>query len=98
MEKTARGFSMYGDFKDERGCRIRVQESSAVGDPRTWVMITNDAGTYHRTPISGDCSAHLTVDQARQMRDALDRFIADAEDPENWRNSAAYIEAWRDES
>lgn len=40
-------------------------------------------------------SAHLTVAQARELREALDRFIAHAEDPTYWRNHPEYVATWR---
>mgnify|MGYP001559163661 CR=1 FL=1 len=93
IAKTDRGFSLYCEMKDSRGCNIRVIESSIAGDPHIYVFCQNQ-GAYHTDAIGADEPLHLTVDQAQELRDALNLFIGDAVDPANWRNSPGYVAAW----
>lgn len=85
-EKTDRGFTIYGEMRDAWGSRIRVQESSIVGRPHAYVLADNSE-MPHPSP-------HLTVDQAKELIALLQRFIEDAESPENWRNQESYRDVW----
>ena len=80
---TERGFDSYDEFTDSYGATIRVQESSAAPAPHVWVFV-DGGGTEAPVGFPGlpegrknDGSAHLTVEQARRLRDALDAFIAE---------------------
>lgn len=73
---TPRGFTGYDEFTDSRGSRIRVQLSSAamvlsdddgVNGPFVWIFC-QDADKK-------DDSPHLTVPQARRLKNALAAFI-----------------------
>ncbi len=86
IDKTARGFSKYGEFKDTYGATIRVQESSAVGPTKVWIFCQKDDRS--------ECSPHLNVEQMKKLRDILSLAIEDAESPDNWRNSSDYIKEW----
>jgi hypothetical protein len=97
FKTTARGFKIYGELKDGRGCGIKVQESSAVGSPQVYVWCHNDAGAYHTTPKDGDVPMHINVEQAKQLIDILEDFVDDAESEDNWRNDPEYIKVWGDE-
>lgn len=86
LEHTDRGFAIYGRVTDDRGTKVRVQESSVVDRPHAYVFAEGD------TP--GMVAPHLTVDQAKELILALERFVAHAEDPDNWRNNEKYKRAW----
>lgn len=70
-ETTERGFAIYAQFTDRYGAKVRVQESSLATDSCVWV--------FAQEPNGHLASPHLTVDMARQLRDALSEFIADQE-------------------
>jgi len=62
MTRTDRGFTIYDQFDDRYGHSVRIQESSLATEPCVWIF-----------PLGG--AAHLTLDQAKRVRDALDTFI-----------------------
>lgn len=65
---TARGFAIYDEFTDMYGGQVRVQQSSLASEPAVWIFGKNsDLGS----------AAHLTVEQARRVRDALGAFLAE---------------------
>jgi hypothetical protein len=72
---TPRGFTTYDDFTDSYGARVVVRQSSAASAPHVWLFI--DGGDTGKTGgiRENDGSAHLTVEQATRVRDALDAFI-----------------------
>lgn len=72
---TERGFSGYLELVDTYGSTVRVQQSSAAFVARCWLFVDGPKGN----PGFGDGSAHLSVEQARRVRDALSVFIDDAE-------------------
>jgi hypothetical protein len=64
-----RGLYFYADFEDSYGARVVVQDSSAAFEPHAWLRV--DGGG-----ISGNRgSAHLTSEQARRVRTALNDFL-----------------------
>jgi hypothetical protein len=66
-----RGFAIYGTIKDTRAATIVVKHSSA--DPLRYLWIFIDGG--HIAANKG--AAHLTLAQAKKVRDALTRGIQD---------------------
>jgi len=76
MERTSRGFSVYGRVACSEGF-IRVQRSSRV-EPGTWLFcdfqrqISVDGERFVPEPL-------LSVDQARAMIAALQKFVEEAE-------------------
>ena len=68
-ETTERGFRVYTTFHDSNGHRTRVQQSSAATEPKVWIFC--DSPVEMHPP-------HLTVEHAKMVRAALDRFIAEA--------------------
>jgi hypothetical protein len=74
---TERGFAIYVEFVDTYGSNVRVQESSAASEPKVWIFCDRSRG-YASDDLGGDRQAatpHLSVEQARCVRDALDEFI-----------------------
>lgn len=69
---TERGFAIYGHITDSRGNRIRVQESSAADDSYVWLFL--DARAGEENPVD-QVEPHLSVEQATELRDALNRFL-----------------------
>lgn len=72
---TARGFRIYADLKDYYGAEVTVIESSMAvfeGTDGPWVWIFSEGG---RT--NNDGAAHLSVEQAKVVRDALNVFIVE---------------------
>ncbi len=66
---TERGFVIYDDFIDRYGHRVRIQESSLATESAVWIFTEGGA----------DGAAHLTVEMARRVRGALDKFITTRE-------------------
>lgn len=80
---TSRGFANYCDVTDRYGNEVIVRKSSLASDNCVWIFC-NAGPDWPRVPdpLGGtviEPSPHLTVDQARQVRDALDEFIRDYE-------------------
>jgi hypothetical protein len=71
---TSRGFDTYDEFRDSYGAAVTVRQSSAASGAHVWLFA--EGGGVDRN----DGAAHLTVDQARRVRDALDVFIAECGD------------------
>lgn len=95
--KTPHGFDDFGGVDaDDRGQTIRVTESSEVGRPRCCVRTTGGPWDPPFIHLGSPLWPHpyLNVAQAKQLRDALDRFITAAESPTNWRNKPEYREVW----
>lgn len=74
--RTARGFAIYGAYKDSRGNTVRVQESSACGGPFCWIFANNPEGASAIMHLGQPSSVtpHLTKAQARRVARALLRF------------------------
>lgn len=70
---TARGFAIYDQFTDRYGHRVRIQRSSLASEDAVWIF-TSEGGTDG----AADGAAHLTVEMAKRVRDALDEFISGA--------------------
>ena len=74
---TERGFTNYDEFTDTYRATITVRQSSAATQDCVWVF--TDGGDVE--PQDGSRlnrgSAHLDVEGARRLRDALDAFIAE---------------------
>lgn len=70
-EFTERGFAIYNTITDSRGNTIRVQESSAADDSYVWLFLK----PHSREAIEDQVDPHLSVEQATQLRDALNRFL-----------------------
>jgi len=62
MRTTERGFKVFAEFRDKYHHETRVQESSAASERCVWIFTESNA-------------AHLTVEMAKQVRDALNEFI-----------------------
>lgn len=68
---TQRGFIIYDKFTDTYGNDVRVQESSSATRDAVWIFCNEAPGRAG--------SAHLNVEQAKRVRDALDAFISEHE-------------------
>jgi len=66
---TERGFANYADFEDSYGAKVIVRESSADPLDKVWIFVNDGAITNNKG------SAHLNVEQAKTLRDALDEWI-----------------------
>jgi hypothetical protein len=62
---TERGFRDYAELVDRYGSTVTVRESSNAMTDCVWIFCKNDVHP----------GMHLTVDQARIVRDALTEFI-----------------------
>jgi hypothetical protein len=71
---TPRGFTIYDEFTDTSGSKVRVQESSIATDPRCWIF-TDAASSMAATYVP-----HLNVEQAQRVRDALTAFIEEQQE------------------
>jgi hypothetical protein len=93
---TDRGFGQYGEGKCSYNIKWRVQESSTAGDPRVWLFVDGvlSGGGSEQERTQKGC-LHMSIDQAKELRDALQRFLDDSVDPAHWKNTLDYNEAWR---
>lgn len=71
---TPRGFAIYADLTDSYGHQVVVQQSSSADFDACWVFCYPGSGDVHGSP-----SPHLSVPQARAVRDALSAFISQHE-------------------
>ena len=85
-EHTPRGFAVYGRVTDGRGNVVRVQRSSAVGDPHCYVFVNDSDGREFRVGVPG-CdhgvsvvSPHLNATEARALAALLVAFADDADE------------------
>ena len=72
---TPRGFDTYDHLSDSYGASVTIRQSSAASGPHVWLFIEGGGTISPSHPNDG--SAHLDVEQARRVRDALDTFIAE---------------------
>ena len=75
MKKTSRGFDIYCELKDTRGCEVRVQQSSSAEEDAVWIFCNKegkDAIIHLGEPLA--YSPHLTKSQARKVAKALLKF------------------------
>jgi hypothetical protein len=80
---NARGLSVYDIIDCKYGEKIKVYDSSSATAPHVWVMIdTAENKNDHDGGTRIEATAHLTVDQATALRDALDTFLKEI--PERW--------------
>lgn len=78
-EVTSRGFRVYGYVGGGGDLKVRVQESSRAGvGAHVWLFLEGEECVVlngeHIQP-----APHLSVEGARELRDALDTFIREAE-------------------
>lgn len=73
---TERGFADYVTLTDRYGNYVIVRQSSLADEDCVWIFC-NRSDKWPADLDSPDPSPHLTVDMARQVRDALDEFIRD---------------------
>lgn len=73
--ETPRGFDTYDEFRDSYGAAVTIRQSSAASGPHVWLFIEGGGTVSPDRPNEG--SAHLDVEQARRVRDALDTFITE---------------------
>ncbi len=71
-----RGFITYDSIIDSYGAKVRVKESSSAECPKVWIFIEGGATE------NNDGAAHLNVEQAKLIRDALSKWIDEV--PERW--------------
>jgi hypothetical protein len=70
VKTNERGFKVYGEVSDSRGCIVRIQESSAMGPPHAWIFVDDPDGIYK----DGKPAPHLTRVQAIRVVTALHLF------------------------
>lgn len=96
-EKTERGFSIYGRVTDERGTVVRVQRSSACGEPCCHVFTSYANGRTFEPSIVGYeggiavASPHLNAQEARALAALL---VAFADDADGADSEATTVVSW----
>lgn len=84
LERTPRGFAVFGRVTDNRGNVATVQESSAAEGSYCWVFVKDDEG-HAVVPCAAApggysaVSSHLNPAQARALAALLVRFADYAE-------------------
>ena len=69
MKTDERGFILYEDLTDSYGARVSVKESSNASGHHVWIFV--EGGGVD----NNNGSAHLDINQAKSIRDALSKFI-----------------------
>lgn len=72
-----RGFKQYEPVRTAYGHDVTVYESSAASSPHLWLRI-EESDESHRMGMheeAGNMGAHLTLEQAAEIRDQLDAAI-----------------------
>lgn len=71
-----RGFKQMEPITTSRHETVRVYESSAASEPHLWLHVTVVRSPEgYSTLEEGSGHAHLTLEQAEQLRDQLDYLI-----------------------
>lgn len=73
VEYTDRGFAHYTPIATQYGHVVRVYESSSAWQPSLWLKIELKEKVGGIDPE--EATAHLSLDQARELRDQLDHLI-----------------------
>jgi len=80
QSRTPRGFGVFGDWPAMWHGHVRVQESSAAFKGAcVWIFCER---AYSNTPKKNPPHLHLQYQDAVQLRDALNRFLAAVKDQE----------------
>jgi len=74
MNKDQRGFSVYTEFEDTYSSKVVIKESSSI-EKRCWIFVTNDGKGGGGHNLATDGAIHIDVDQAKEIRKALKKFI-----------------------
>lgn len=69
LKRTERGFIIYSEIRDSYKNEVRVVQSSKVGGPYVWIFC------HHPKDPDKATSPHLSIGQAKRIRDALTKFI-----------------------
>lgn len=72
---TERGFKHYEPIATDYGHQIRVYESSAAREPCIWLKLELTAENRTGNLEPEEATAHLTIEQAEQVRDSIDAAI-----------------------
>lgn len=80
---TPRGFENYCEIIDQRGRTVTVRESSQAGEGWVWIFCQDASGADGQLHLGKwqSYSPHLSIDNARDVVDALNRWIADQQSP-----------------
>lgn len=72
-----RGLYDFALITDTYGSEIRVRTSSIAAEPCIWIFSMRDGKEYTEHHLHGiqAISPHLNVEQAKRLRDALQKFI-----------------------
>lgn len=71
MKRTARGFGVFVEFTDSKGADVRVQRSSASGEPAVWVFVKGG------TTVSAKQRALAQECRDRQFQMPGDELVTD---------------------
>lgn len=78
-----RGLNMYGSpVATTYGHLIEVQDSSSAEGPHCWMWVYPGEYGTRDDSVTGARGVHLSLDEAVEIRDRLDRFILEA--PKRW--------------
>lgn len=76
FKTTDRGFKHYEPIETSYGHEIRVYESSAATRPCIWLSVKLTEEESRNSGIAPcEANAHMTIEQAEMVRDAIDTAI-----------------------
>lgn len=71
--RTARGLLTYDPVKDRSGGNVTLTESSEAIDGFAWLSVAEAPSID--VPGGREASAHLTLDELRQLRDQIEHLL-----------------------
>ena len=74
---SPRGFAIYLEMQHSYRGKVTLKESSNASYPAVWLNIDNSQAPGFNLPSSAG-SAHLTIEQVRELRDALNEFLSES--------------------
>ena len=89
-EKSERGFAQFPEVECSYGSKVKVYESSAASGPHLWLNVdsrpwANPEHFAYKDNFAAQASAHLTLDQARDLCNRLQTAIMFMEQRDrNW--------------
>lgn len=74
-----RNLGRYAEFTDTYGASVKVSQSSSASGPHVWVFVKGGGANNpnHHLTEKGEAAAHLSVEQATLVRDALSEWLED---------------------
>lgn len=79
MVDNDRNLGRYALFTDTYGAEVKVSQSSSAEGPHVWIFVKGGGANNpdHHLAVKGESAAHLSLEQATLVRDALSEWLQD---------------------